>query len=154
MIINNAALAASFQYLCHTGVDRYPVSCRALSPAVLSAFPVSPVALRRTNIYIPSHFQAHTAQTGNREKTLVCSTFLLIILLIYGWWHIQHRQNPIYRMTRARAVKPPCFLSYLFYFKEKRLCHCALPVLTWLSVCSFRMFLSVPCVPKGECCGF
>jgi hypothetical protein len=156
MIINYAALAASIQPLCHTDSGRYPVTSCALPIVQGQAAPPSPVASRRPYLYMPGQIQAHTAQTGNRQKTPVCDTFSSIILLLYGLRHIRHRQIPIYRMTRARAraVKRHNLLSILYYFKEKRLCHCALPVLTRLCVCSFRMFLSVPCVPKGECNGF
>jgi hypothetical protein len=150
-----AALAASFKSLCHTRVGGYPLSFCYLIASLRPGAPVSPVAQRRSNIYIPSSKMAQAAQTRNTQNTLVCDTFYLIISFICMWWHRRHIQITTYcRRTRARAVNRPSLLSYYFNYLKIVCSYCSLPVLTWLCVCASRMFLSVPYVPKGECFGF
>jgi len=126
-------------------------SRRGLDCAVNTAtFPVSPVAQRLPYIYHPVFEVAHTAHTRHRQNQLVCATLLLMISFCYALLAQWHRQNAIYRTcARARAVKSSHSLIYLSYFKRKRLCHCASPMLTLVCVCATRMCPYVSSVPPN-----
>lgn len=146
---NNAAQAASISSFRHTGASRYPADIRVLSIAYRAAFPVSPVAQHTPYIYNPASKVAHTAQTRNIQNKLVCATLYLITSFTYVWWHIRHIQKSTYCMrARARAVNRYSLLDLYSNYLKIVCSYCALPVLTLVCVCSFRMFLSVPCVPK------
>jgi len=152
---NNAAKAASFEsfHSLRRCPERYvvgnPVYFCALQYALRPATPVSPIASRLPGLYIPPFEMAQVAQTRHRQNALVCATLSLIKSILYLGVAQWHRQNHNYcARARTRAVNRLYSLTYYFYFIENCMCHCAYPVIARLCVCSTRMFLSVPCVPK------
>jgi hypothetical protein len=138
----HAAIAASFLYY-------HDVTSAAVRPGT----PVPPVALPPANMLISPSRLSQAAPTGHKQNKPVCDSYSLIISLIYSVWAQWHRQKSTYRTRmRARACENlHHLLIYKFNYLKNCLCHCALSVLTRLSVCSTRMFLSVPSVPKGFC---
>jgi hypothetical protein len=143
----NAAQAAT---LCHSGEGRDPGVSVSISIAPGADAPVSPVA-PPAMIFIRPSRQAQAAQTRHRQILLVCDTFSLmtsVVYLIVAQWH---RQKPTYcTRRRARAcVLRLLILIYYFNYLKKCLCHCSQLTLLRFSVCSCRMFLSVPSVPNS-----
>lgn len=119
------------------------------------ASPAPPVAQRPANMLYPPSGLSQTAQTRHRQNKVVCATFYLIKLILYVVLAQRHRQKNTYcTHTRARArFWFPSILIYYFNYLKKCLCLCASPILMRLCLCSGRLCLSVPSVPKGGYCG-